>query len=118
MAKKKKADPVAKAKKELLDTHGDMREETRLAVEDALARTVAARDAAKSQERLAKAADKEARLRGKELESVLKAAKAEARAKNKSDNADRRRKKAGKETSDRPMRCAETPGPSAQPPIG
>jgi hypothetical protein len=104
MAKKKNADPVAKAKEAIMKPKGSLGEETRHSIEDALARTVAARDAVKSQERLAKAADKEARQRGKELEAVLKAAKAETRAMAKSKKAAKRTQKAIKNTDDGFMR--------------
>ena len=93
---KKKSDPVLKAKKELQGAPDGMGAETRAIIEEGVARVLAARDAAKAQQRLAKAADKEARQRIKELEALLKGAMAEARAKEKAEKAVKRARKAGK----------------------
>jgi hypothetical protein len=110
MAKKKKADPIQKAKKELQGAPDGMRAETRKIIEEALARVAAANEASKAQAGLAKAAEKEARLRVKELESVLKGAKAEVRAKEKADKAAKQARKASE-------RLGTASGARIEPPV-
>jgi hypothetical protein len=118
MTKKKKTDPVIKARKTLREATGTMSADRKNLIEEAMARTMAARDAAKAQERLAKAAGREARARGEELLSMVEAAKSEARAQAKAEKAAKRAKKAAKKLPGKPIDRSEAAVLSAQPPIG